>query len=1062
MMSMRKKLTLTCLVLSVLIGAFIWLNPLGGVIASASQGSLLVPEDDNWRGYFRNEYHPNPYHPRHDVLPPMYPPGAVGTGNGQNIAISHYYNIIDVLEDQNNKPGTLPNTLGVHHRLNKDRFIENMVQKAKEAFLKDDVRFVNDVDLCQSTEYANMGWQYKPDHEKCKKWIRTGYLFVLATMGEINKKHPIKQEFAEILLDPENYFSEKKFREQGKKCENKTDPTKKQHCYVDEYFKGIENHIKSVQSGELHQNRFITLTYIGPRHSLEYDGKRMHLEEQNSAILKKTFDEVVTYPHWSAPSPGVIIWQKDGNETPRPVWVLRLYCANPLGTLLPGNEAEISSQISVDQKTVYLQTGAKKTVKFNYDIFKKAQNQAFNAEYVFSGSAGHFNHQNIKYLSHKLLRHAYGSPGDVPQDFKALQSDGGGGKVALGDKFLDMRVKYEETYELDFDKKNWRPISLNKGEICRTIEARAVGATSVLPSKKQTVCVEIYIGATPPPNATGLYIDSLVPEIASPGYPINELTNGLVTYAIRPKQWTDDSEYVSGSGSCNSSSSTAKSNAEKDAEKNCKKKCDDDQENKINCVYTNTKSESNNDCCTSGSCSTSKTPAGCGEKGKPACTGTTTHYTDYSGSASGTCTYLQRSTNDTNWQVTKFLIYPEDTPVNKPMNLNSTQEPCQYYAGGKNCETKFSGSNQFDSSSIYSIVGGHNPLAGLMRIHITPGSVGGSIPKAIPSSTTGFADSKYDVDNLPTGTKVCFGVSVNQWQIGNSANSNKTIQWAHSKPECFVVSKKPYFSVENGLVVSGGKIITGLNKRKGNNNVAGSATEYAAISGGRISPQFSTSLLLDGSVRVQTADYMNWHRLTLANPDPNNLGSFGKPPEDLIKAIDYFRVRGKSHNGNFVTHQAGVYVVKGKATISGNIVDTKTNNGANSGNPRSIQQMVIIADEIEIKNNVTQIDAWLMTSGVLSTSDHALTDAGVKAGADESKLVINGPVYAEHIRLRRKYGSGIKSDKNPNNLASGKDQLSEPAERFIDNTDTYIWGYYNSLERGQYQTVYMREVAPRY
>lgn len=1056
MMSIRRKLTSIYLALSVLIGAFIWLNPLGGVIASASQGSLLVPEDDNWRGYFRNEYHSKFDHPRHNVLPPMYPPGAVGAGNSQNIAIPHYYNIIDVLEDQNNKPGKLPDTLGVNYRLNKDLFIERMVQKTKEAFLKDDSRFVTDVKLCKETPYANMEKEYKPDYEKCKKWIRTGYLFVLATMGEIRKDHPIKVQFAEMLLNPEGYFIKKNVSEGEKKCENKTDPTKKQHCYVDEYFKGIENRIKSVQSGELHQNRFITLTYIGPRHSLEYDGKRMYLEEQNSAILKKTFDEVVTYPHWSAPSPGVIIWQKDGNEPAKPVWVLRLYCANPLGTLLPDNKAEISSQISVDQKTVYLQTGAKKTVKFNYDIFKEAQNQAFNAEYVFSGSAGHFNHQNIKYLSHKLLRHAYGSLGDVPQeDFKTLRSDSGGGKVALGDKFLDMRVKYEETYELDFDKKNWRPISLNKGEVCRTIEARAVGATSVLPPKKQTVCVEIYIGATPPPNATGLYIDSLVPEIASPGYPINELTNGLVTYAIRPKQWEDKSDPKSkGPSSC---TKTDPSYPE-EIRKECKKKCDDDQENKINCEVIN--ESSNNESCTyttNTCCNWNKKKKQCDEY----CTESGTKY-----SASGTCTYLKRSTADTNWRVTKFLLYPEDKAVNASMNLDNNEEPCKYYTGrttGNNCVTQFSGSNQFDSSSIYSIVGGHNPLAGLMRIHITPGSVGGSIPKAIPSSTTGFADSKYDVDNLPTGTKVCFGVSVNQWQIGNSANGNKTIQWAHSKPECFVVSKKPYFSVENGLVVSGGKIITGLNKRKGNNSIAGSATEYAAISGGRISPQFSTSLLLDGSVRVQTADYMNWHRLTLANPDPNDLGSFGKPPEDLIKAIDYFRVRGKSHNGNFVAHQAGVYVVKGKATISGNIVDTKTNKGANSGNPRNIQQMVIIADEIEIKNNVTQIDAWLMTSGVLSTSDHALTDAGVKkAGADESKLVINGPVYAEHIRLRRKYGSGIKSDKNPNNLASGKNQLSEPAERFIDNTDTYIWGYYNSLERGQYQTVYMREVAPRY
>lgn len=1023
-----------------LVGGLLFNNRVSG----QNQSSGLLIESNSAEGYFTGEKRSA----NDNVLPPIYiyeyKKGKLAATD--RFAIDYKEDLLGALDNQSNF--LMPNGINKEYQIDKNKFIDNLIEKAKKFFYIDNKYANEKIKECVKLKgtYKEGGGAKRLDgdfnSEKCSKWFQTGYMFVFATLGEVRKVDELNGDYSRFLKGIDIELQNK-----YKECYKGGDKNKSRKCAIDKYFEQVRASIEKAQGSE---DRFMTLTYVDESYGVKPNKRESFtLQPQNTAIVKQR-DDVVAYKDDDIkPSPVVIIWQKDG-KTRIPVWALRLKCANPLGTLLPDNRsANLGAQVSVDRNYVRLQPDGKETVTFTYQISKKAKDKKFDAKYTFSGRNGdYFSPNNVKYSSHKLKKHKFS--GVVPQDFKTLIKEGGGGKVVLGDRFLEMAVEYKEVYELDATAKNWRSIGKDSGELCRTIKIKNQKDKDIKIKGGNEVCVKIEIRDE---KGKGLYINPLTPEIVSPGYPINELTNGLVTYAIRPKQWEDKSEQKTASGSCGNTESEVKESVTSQ----CNKVCSDSKEDKIQCnVAPSATSES---CCSSYTCSCNNGYTG--PDGKPVPSTNDCCCSDTKYSASGTCTYLKRSTADTNWRVTKFLLYPEDKAVNASMNLDNNEEPCKYYTGrttGNNCVTQFSGSNQFDSSSIYSIVGGHNPLSGLMRIHITPRGVGGSIAKAIP----GFADSKYDVDNLPTGTKVCFGVSVNKWQLGNASNSNTTIEWAHSKPECFVVSKKPYFSVKNGLVVSGGKIITGLNKRKGNNNVAGSATEYAAISGGRISPQFSTSLLLDGSVRVQTADYMNWHRLTLANPDPNDLGSFGKPPEDLIKAIDYFRVRGKSHNGNFVAHQAGVYVVKGKATISGNIVDTKTNKGANSGNPRNIQQMVIIADEIEIKNNVTQIDAWLMTSGVLSTSDHALTDAGVKAGADESKLMINGPVYAKHIRLRRKYGSGIKSDKNPNNLASGKNQLSEPAERFIDNTDTYIWGYYNSLERGQYQTVYMREVAPRY
>ena len=114
-------------------------------------------------------------------------------------------------------------------------------------------------------------------------------------------------------------------------------------------------------------------------------------------------------------------------------------------------------------------------------------------------------------------------------------------------------------------------------------------------------------------------------------------------------------------------------------------------------------------------------------------------------------------------------------------------------------------------------------------------------------------------------------------------------------------------------------------------------------------------------------------------------------------------------------------------------------------------------------HTVKNINAWLIVSGTLETSDLPLTSGTMLSGkvtGNEHPLVVNGPVRASSIKLRRTAGSGIKSPID--SLKNPQMQFSQPAETFRLTPNTFIWSYNNSRDKGKAQTVYLREVAPRY
>jgi hypothetical protein len=188
-----------------------------------------------------------------------------------------------------------------------------------------------------------------------------------------------------------------------------------------------------------------------------------------------------------------------------------------------------------------------------------------------------------------------------------------------------------------------------------------------------------------------------------------------------------------------------------------------------------------------------------------------------------------------------------------------------------------------------------------------------------------------------------------------------------------------------------------------------------------------------------------------------------------------------------------VIVVEGTLTIDKNIclsiseqncnldaTKLSTYSDVRTKAPSSLPQIIIFANNINIKENVTRIDAWLIAgeNGSINTCD-SFVKGGKEDGSSFRKcnktLVINGPVYAGFIDLNRTAGAhhgwGTEDSNNVLERSLGdignESQDNEkgsiaPAEIFNLRADTYIWAYNQAQRYSEAVVTYMRELAPRY
>lgn len=929
---------------------------------------------------------------------------------------------------------------------------------------------------------------YEERKPKCISWFATGYDYLLKSAvglpkNKANNASEYTRLYSELVNDPNKKLTIQWMGAGGKI-----------HYYKQARQNGL--------TGEARYPKFNTAINAERNDVIGYD--------RGGSTIK--------------PSVAIVIWDKNGespSDPPKVRWVVRLKCANPIGGDLSVVKNKVDAKVSANKPSVTLLKGGEARVDFNYEIYKnvaKIKNKDTTIKYKFSGNGRNIHYSGDVSFNHNHLHVTAASPAGIASG--ALSSN----PVDIGSDVVKAKINYKESVVINWANRGtvWKQIDNTKGYICRTAEAwpkdPRIPNPNNLPNylKASSVdCVKISFNSN---KGSGIYLNKVTPDIASIADPIAFNTKGLNSWAHRPKQWSYwHKPLVFDPGECIShDDSDGMANAINNINKNLKESCDDickkNPEDYIECSLKNVKIKSF--CCDTT------------EKGR--CIATQYH-------GHGQC-YHKKREEGANWFITKYIFKPEKKDNNSPLGKKSmssptSETPCQYYTGksadDKYCKSYASGSHAFDDVREYSLAAGHGPND-LMGIAITPldSRIGGSTgDDSIKLKIGGMQDVPYNVEDLPAGTQVCFGASMNLWVNGGNKSGlpydkpgyqeNSKVcdgipnweyeckkvysekkdkwydscgwvnrctkytaprdlesaaeaagkEWLHSEPYCFIVSKKPYFVVRGGQLLTNGRVITNLNRRNadasGQVRIAGSWSQYATVATGDVSKHFATNAwLATTALRVPPMSTNDWHKLTFANQ--SGYGGYGEgvtnqlvDPMAVLAGQDgeyaSTKINQLSSGAMGGSHASGIYVREGDLTINDNI------SSSDGG-----QIMLLINGNLTVNKNVGNVNAWVYVTGTLYTSDRPVNQRDISNGIedDEKPLIFNGPVRANQIKLRRTHGSGIKTPKH--SLSNPREQLNLPAETFRDTPGTYIWAYENSRNKGRLQTVYLREVAPRY
>lgn len=408
------------------------------------------------------------------------------------------------------------------------------------------------------------------------------------------------------------------------------------------------------------------------------------------------------------------------------------------------------------------------------------------------------------------------------------------------------------------------------------------------------------------------------------------------------------------------------------------------------------------------------------------------------------------ASNPTQWEITQITVKPgKKAPHEDENGTISAEAPCQSNGGAPT--GNYFRSGDADCKNVAKGTGIFN--LGTPAGNLKPGVSG------------------WDIGDLPVGTRVCFALSV-------QPRSNTDASWGHSKPICTVVGKKPKVQVWGGDVAVRGKIETSTSTKKvsGVQKTFGSWVEYGAFSVG------TNSRFASGSGTNNQTDNAQemWSKLTFANKNAAGANAFGqyspagsfRPLPSVASFFDAVQnkqpIAGGSvdlgsvtypTNGAIQVYTAGnltitggtipagrsvVIIATGTVSIDGNI--TYADSAISS--IQDIPQVVIIAKDINIKDNVTRVDAWLVASGTINTCSNF--SGKLTSNKCASRLEVNGPVITGKLILNRTAGSDTG------------EQSGDPGERFNLRPDAHLWALLQAQGSNKAQTVYSVELPPRF
>ena len=341
------------------------------------------------------------------------------------------------------------------------------------------------------------------------------------------------------------------------------------------------------------------------------------------------------------------------------------------------------------------------------------------------------------------------------------------------------------------------------------------------------------------------------------------------------------------------------------------------------------------------------------------------------------------------------------------------------------------------------------------------------------------------IQDLKVGTKVCYGLSVKD-------RASSSTEWRHSTLDCMVVSKRPLVHITGGDLLAGRSAPAGsvsTNTKVISGKIYGSYAEYGVVSSGLISNMGSADGYAGGPSLNPLLVPCNVGNLTFSNRPLGGgacaTGSVGNynfggvtpaiasrfPVTSATPAVEGVRDISTQLNAKTVYRSATGVQLSASADIApGNwyVIHAPTatvvitGNIQYSNNPISsaeaIPQVVIIAQNIIIKDTVTRVDAWLVATGTGAEGRINTCGAGTgitqntlpHAGQCADPLRVNGPVVANHLIMRRTAGAGPGA-------ASG-----EPAEAFNLRPDAYMWASAVQNDTAKARTVLVTELPPRF
>jgi hypothetical protein len=404
------------------------------------------------------------------------------------------------------------------------------------------------------------------------------------------------------------------------------------------------------------------------------------------------------------------------------------------------------------------------------------------------------------------------------------------------------------------------------------------------------------------------------------------------------------------------------------------------------------------------------------------------------------------SSQNTQWEITQINVSPgKKAPHEDENGTTSPEAPCQSNGGAPV-------GNYFRSGD-----------AACRNVQKGTG--------VFPLNTTQPFVGAIDIGDIPVGTRVCFALSV-------QPHSNTDAAWAHSKPVCTVVGKKPKIQIWGGDVSVRGKIDTSTSTKStgGSQQSYGSWVEYGAFSVG-VNSRFASGSGLNNQVN---SDQAAWSNFTFANRDDSGGASYGQyassagyrslpnvsaffstisnklpivsNPVDISSlAFDngtpvIVRTAGDLTINRSIIPASKSVVILATGTVT--IDDSITYQNGPFTSAKQIPQVVIIAQNIRVKDTVSQVDAWLIASDTVDTCYNL--SGNPTSGKCAALLEVNGPVITSHLLLKRTAGSGTGA------------QSGDPAERINLRPDAFLWAGLQARGSNKAQTVYSNELPPRF